>query len=766
MDRRVAARLLALLVGVLAPTSAQPQDGAWTDLGPAQRAGHATVYDPLRDRMVVFGGYHPSAATYPSDVTWTLSLAPEPTWTRQATGAAPPAWSTNFSALYDPVRDRMLVFLGGGHFGVWALALASMTWQPLAASGEAPIVSSDASAIYDPVRDRVLVFGGQVSCPHGPCPHNEVWALSLSGAPTWTQLAPTGTPPAARFGHTAIYDPVRDRMLVFAGIGAFYTTFNDAWALELGSGPAWTPMMTTGVAPAARSGYLAVYDGIGDRMMVSAADRGAANDVWSLSLGASPSWTKLAPSGAPPRDRVAPSLVYDSTRRRLLLHGGSPPGGGPQTAGETWALSLAGSPSWSAVLSPPTGREYSSAVIDPSADRMLVFGGMQLSGISAPLDDAWAQDLGNGGWTRLAETGARPAPRWGHTSVLDSGHHRMIVFGGTGTGDHNDAWALVLDGSPGWAPLLPSGAAPAARSGHVAVYDPIGDRMVVFGGAGSSIPQPVYNDTWSLSFAGGPSWTELEPAGPVPSPRSGMAAAFDSKRRRMLVFGGLTPSGQENELWVLSLAAEPTWSQMIVAGAPPARNLHSAVYDAIGDRLIVFAGISDLAGEGNAAWALSLSGTPTWSRLAPSGTLPASRLAHEAIFDAARNRMIVFGGFTPGQGTNTVHYDDSWSLAWPPVATGVPPTAASAAFALQGARPNPASRELSISFVLAERGPAMLELLDVAGRRQLVREVGELGPGPHVLRLDREVAGLPAGVYLVRLRQGSRVAAGKICVIR
>lgn len=96
----------------------------------------------------------------------------------------------------------------------------------------------------------------------------------------------------------------------------------------------------------------------------------------------------------------------------------------------------------------------------------------------------------------------------------------------------------------------------------------------------------------------------------------------------------------------------------------------------------------------------------------------------------------------------------------------VPPTAASAAFALKGARPNPASRELSISFALAERGPAMLELLDVTGRRQLVREVGELGPGPHVLRLDREVAGLPAGVYLVRLRQGSRVAAGKICVIR
>src|SRR5262249_40321875 len=156
---------------------------------------------------------------------------------------------------------------------------------------------------------------------------------------------------------------------------------------------------------------------------------------------------------------------------------------------------------------------------------------------------------------------------------------------------------------------------PVARSGQVAVYDPPGDRMVMFGGAGSTIPQQIYNDTWALEFAGAPRWTRLDPAGSLPSPRSQMAAAFDSKRRRMRVFGGSTGAG--SDLWALSLSGTPSWSQLVVPGAPPARDVTSAVYDPIADRLIVFGGVSDTLSEGNAAWALSLSGTPAWTRLAP-----------------------------------------------------------------------------------------------------------------------------------------------------
>src|SRR2546426_990241 len=69
------------------------------------------------------------------------------------------------------------------------------------------------SGIHDPLRDRMILFGGSGDRDT----LNEVWELSLSGSPAWTALAPSGPSPTPRSGHTAVYDPVRDRMLVFGG---------------------------------------------------------------------------------------------------------------------------------------------------------------------------------------------------------------------------------------------------------------------------------------------------------------------------------------------------------------------------------------------------------------------------------------------------------------------------------------------------------------------------------------------------------------------
>src|SRR5262249_47453167 len=67
------------------------------------------------------------------------------------------------------------------------------------------------AAVYDPVRSRMLVFGGY----NGSQALDEVWSLSLSGSPSWTLLQPSGASPGSRYLHTAVYDPVRDRVIVF-----------------------------------------------------------------------------------------------------------------------------------------------------------------------------------------------------------------------------------------------------------------------------------------------------------------------------------------------------------------------------------------------------------------------------------------------------------------------------------------------------------------------------------------------------------------------
>ena len=86
-------------------------------------------------------------------------------------------------------------------------------------------------------------------------------------------------------------------------------------------------------------------------------------------------------------------------------------------------------------------------------------------------------------------------------------------------------------------------------------------------------------------------------------------------------------------------------------------------------------------------------------------------------------------------------------------------------FALEGARPNPArGNRLNLWFSLPSSDAARLELMDVSGRRVADREVGSLGAGQHLVDLA-EGRTLPAGIYLVRLTQGTNTRVGRVAVV-
>ncbi len=110
----------------------------------------------------------------------------------------------------------------------------------------------------------------------------------------------------------------------------------------------------------------------------------------------------------------------------------------------------------------------------------------------------------------------------------------------------------------------------------------------------------------------------------------------------------------------------------------------------------------------------------------------------------------------------------TWSPAFvaragTPVA--VPPAAAPARLALAGAVPNPArAAALTLRFSLPDASPARLELLDVAGRRVALREVGGLGAGEHAVRLETRRP-LRPGVHFARLTRDGRSLVTRVCVL-
>ena len=90
---------------------------------------------------------------------------------------------------------------------------------------------------------------------------------------------------------------------------------------------------------------------------------------------------------------------------------------------------------------------------------------------------------------------------------------------------------------------------------------------------------------------------------------------------------------------------------------------------------------------------------------------------------------------------------------------------AAVAFGLAGLRPNPAPGNLSVAFSLPDGAPARLEILDLAGRHLMVREVGGLGAGNHLVRMDR-APGMGPGVYYVRLVRGAQTVTTRGVVLR
>ena len=63
-------------------------------------------------------------------------------------------------------------------------------------------------------------------------------ASGVAGPPAWTQLLPAGNvPPAPRYAHTAVYDPVSNTMIVFAGqIDYSEIPVNDVFVLQHANG--------------------------------------------------------------------------------------------------------------------------------------------------------------------------------------------------------------------------------------------------------------------------------------------------------------------------------------------------------------------------------------------------------------------------------------------------------------------------------------------------------------------------------------------------
>lgn len=753
----IALSILALGIPIAASAGV---DGEWRAVAaPGGRLGATALHDSAAHRILMFGGTNGASR---NDL-WALDLD-DSTWSYLEPAGAPPSPRQYHAAAFDSARDRWIIvggienttFIPQGslHNDAWALSLSGApSWVELIPTGSPPSPREGHTAVYDAAEDRVLVFGGSDGALR-----NDVWALDLSGTPAWSAITPVGTPPAPRRNHVAMFDPVRQRMLVFGGNTG--SQVNDVWELDFTGTPTWTQLSPTGSPPTSRSYTGALYDAAGDRWLISGGFDGGAlkDDLWSLSLAGSTSWTELFPAGPSPGIRTHHTVVRDPVSGDMLYLGGAN-NAGPQLPNDVWALSLTGPPVWSEIPVPPSpsGRLAHTAIHDSPGNRMILFGGQA----GTAKNDVWALSLVEPpAWTELETSGTPPSPRSDHAAINDSLRDRMIVFGGSLS---DETWELSLDDTLLWNEVVTSGGPPPGRLSHTAIPDPARDRMIVFGGTTAT---SLLNDVWALSLSTH-TWTELLPAGPAPIGRRDHVAVYDSVRDQMLVYGGFSnTSPLHDDVWALSLGAQPAWMEILPTGAVPEGPLtHAGLFDASRDRLIAFGG-----NYHHDVWALSFAPDTTWTLLAPTGNAPTGRVDHAVIFDPAGDRMVAFSGHS-----GLTALTDTWILEWDVSTAVLEPSAfsesspGSAARLLGPGSPNPARGETAVSFSLAAESRVSIAVYDLRGRlvRTLIDE--RLRSGDHTCTwhgFDEAGRAVSSGTYFLRLQSGDHDESRRITVIR
>jgi Galactose oxidase, central domain len=238
-----------------------------------------------------------------------------------------------------------------------------------------------------------------------------------------------------------------------------------------------------------------------------------------------------------------------------------------------------------------------------------------------------------------AKLASSPQPRVYHAMTYDAARQNVVLFGGQTEkgGVSADTW--IWDGKT-WAARPSLSSFPSRRIGHAMAYDAARQVIVLFGGANYSKTQ--LGDTWLWD---GKSWTLVQPPA-SPGGRAFHSMAYDATRKKVVLFGGYhgpnSNQVQMNDTWLWD---GKTWTRAKPVKSPLARSGGSMTFDAARQRVVLFGGATRY-GPVSDTW---LWNGANWTQVTPP-VFPSSSGAKSMTYDAARERVVYCAQPTPKSG--------------------------------------------------------------------------------------------------------------------
>lgn len=220
----------------------------------------------------------------------------------------------------------------------------------------------------------------------------------------------------------------------------------------------------------------------------------------------------------------------------------------------------------------------------------------------------------------------------GYEICFDEARQRTVIFW--------EGKTLEWDGVS-WTTVSQSG--PPARGAAALVYDPTGQRCLLFGGYSNN---GVLKDLWSWN---GSIWTQLASAPSNASGRGDFAMAFDRARNRLVVHGGYQGSGGSLLGDTLEWDAATNSWQRWATGAIGLRYAHRMAFDEARNQIILHGGFYFTNKADTWGWNGS-----AWTQLSTSGP---ARYVFGMTYDSARQQVVLHGGTTC---CGEVEYGSTW----------------------------------------------------------------------------------------------------------
>jgi hypothetical protein len=325
----------------------------------------------------------------------------------------------------------------------------------------------------------------------------------------WTNLTPSNIPqttdggadgpawPSAREFHGLTYDEDRGQLVMFGGFDRASPNTQDPRTDELWE---WDSVKTTWVNrtpkvrpvgwPSVRADHGLVYDSSRRRTVLFGGSDGSTiyGDTWEWD-GQVGTWELRSASDADLGGWNAFGMAFDPDRKKAILFGGARNGTPASNQIWEWAGDSAMWSSRTPATLPvewPDQRLRPNFVFDTARSVAVLFGGWQGSG--TPAADTWEWNGTTGVW-RSRPAGAMNPPAAQETlAAYDSGRARTVLFLNTPT-----MFVWEWDGDT-WRDVTPvAGPAPDFNSRQKAAYDPVTQRVLVFGGEG----EPTNRQLWA-----------------------------------------------------------------------------------------------------------------------------------------------------------------------------------------------------------------------------------------------------------------------------